>query len=101
MTVNFNHEMQDFDRVAPALLRQITAQLGDDVNAVYRDVGRWPSLRDAITSNKRLFVIVDKRVASEMFDDYLNFRWIHSERLLHSTWRGDVNVNGELIRFMG
>ncbi|XP_070176443.1 uncharacterized protein [Littorina saxatilis] len=94
VTVNFNHEMQDFDRVAPALLRQITAQLGDDVNAVYRDVGRWPSLRDAITSNKRLFVIVDKRVASEMFDDYLNFRWIHSERLLHSTWRGDVNVNG-------
>ena len=94
VVVNFNHEMRDHRRVVPALVRQLTAQMGNHVNSYYRDVGAWPTLRYAVTSDRRLFVIVDARVASLTYAQYFRHRWIHSERLLQSTWRADVSVSG-------
>ena len=98
--VNFNHEMRDHQRVLPALVRQMTAQLGNYVSSYFRDVGIWPSLHHAVASNRRLFVIIDKRVASMAYSTYFRHRWIHSERLLQSTWRGDVSVDGTLQRVL-
>ena len=90
--------MRDHQRVLPALVRQMTAQLGNYVNSYFRDVGIWPSLHYAVASNRRLFVIIDKRVASMAYSTYFRHRWIHSERLLQSTWRGDVSVDGTLLQ---
>ncbi|XP_025099214.1 uncharacterized protein LOC112566996 [Pomacea canaliculata] len=90
VAINFNHEMQDMDRVMPALLRQVTSQLGVYVNTGYRDGGTWPTLGQAVLSNKRLFVFIDKRVAQ--FPEYATAKWIHSEDLLKSTWRSDTAV---------
>ncbi|XP_076436754.1 uncharacterized protein LOC143276196 isoform X2 [Babylonia areolata] len=92
VAINFNHEMRDTAMVLPALVRQLTSQLGNYVNSAYRDVGEWPLLGDAVRSDRRLFVVMDPRVTSETRETYLRHRWIHSERLLRSTWRGDVNV---------
>jgi hypothetical protein len=92
IAINFNHEMQDHERVIPALARQVTSQLGDYVCDHYRYVMQWPSLREAVSSNKRLFVMMDHRVTS--MEEYLRHRWIHSNRLYSNTWRGDVSVYG-------
>ncbi|KAL8562972.1 hypothetical protein ACOMHN_004664 [Nucella lapillus] len=92
--INFNHEMVNLPRVIPALVRQITSQLGHYVSSAYRDVGRWPLLSDAVRTDQRLFVIMDSRVAVTLpHSDYLRHKWIHSESLLKSTWRGDVGVD--------
>ncbi|XP_025090808.1 uncharacterized protein LOC112562046 isoform X2 [Pomacea canaliculata] len=91
VAINFNHEMQDMDRVMPALLRQVTSQLGVYVNTGYRDGGTWPTLGQAVLSNKRLFVFIDKRVTQ--FPEYATAKWIHSEDLLKSTWRSDTAVS--------
>ncbi|KAK7497027.1 hypothetical protein BaRGS_00011763, partial [Batillaria attramentaria] len=93
VAINFNHEMTNHDLVLPALIRHVTSQLHQYLNSHLRTVGMWPDLGHAVRSNKRLFVIIDDSV--EQLPSYRTHWWIHSERLLRSTWRGDVSVGGD------
>lgn len=90
LAINFNHDMRDHERVIPALVRQLTSQLGPYLNSYYRDFGEWPSLGHAVKSNKRLIVIMDKRVTSLEAGNYSRHLWVHSESLLQSTWRRGI-----------
>ncbi|GFN86175.1 matrix metalloproteinase-14 [Plakobranchus ocellatus] len=92
VTLNFNHEMVDPEIVIPALTRQLKNQLRPMLNNRYRMSGeqQWPRLRQAVRSNKRVFVFyATPFINTQPFESrfYRRNKWIHTERWLASTWR--------------
>ncbi|KAK3736494.1 hypothetical protein RRG08_006221 [Elysia crispata] len=96
IALTFNHEMQDVDLVIPALTRQLKSQLGPMLNNKFRlwREQRWPKLRQAVRTNKRVFVFYTPAVQNEPYGNrfYRRKKWIHSESWVGSTWR-EFTVN--------
>ncbi|GFN86180.1 1-phosphatidylinositol phosphodiesterase [Plakobranchus ocellatus] len=92
VTMNFNHEMIDPQKVIPALTRQLKSQFSLLLNDEFRNSGerQWPLLQEAVRSNKRVFVFypaAQSRAKSYGFGYYTKNKWIHTEYWLASTWQ--------------
>ncbi|KAH9504840.1 hypothetical protein Btru_062074 [Bulinus truncatus] len=90
VTLNFNHEIKEPEKVFPALNRQLNTQLGPMLNNYFRKSSRhtWPKLGQSIRTNKRVFVFyapIIERSPHEKF--YLRYKWIHSENFYGTTWQ--------------
>ncbi|XP_012943202.2 uncharacterized protein LOC101851368 [Aplysia californica] len=98
ITVNFNHEIVDENKVFRGLSRQLEVQVRPLLNRYYRvsPRGAWPTLQRSIRINRRLFVfyapIIENEPHSRLY--YNRKKWIHSENLLASTWRPFSLSNG-------
>ena len=50
--------------------------------------GRWPTLKDAISSNKRIFILMHSNLQRFLLSDYWNSKWLlMSNHLVASTWK--------------
>nr|KAI8739473.1 PI-PLC X domain-containing protein 1-like [Biomphalaria glabrata] len=89
VTLNFNHEIQQPEKVFPALSRQLLTQLGPMLNKHFRKSPKhvWPTLKQTIRKNKRIFVFYAPIIERPPHDEFYNrYKWIHSERFYGSTW---------------
>ncbi|BFZ20170.1 hypothetical protein BsWGS_23209 [Bradybaena similaris] len=82
--VNFNHDMTGRDQVIPELVRQVEEVLSPFLNSHFRETGQWPTLEAAVTSGKRLFVMIAKEVTQLSF--YAQKLWIIDESHMASTY---------------
>ena len=57
----------------PSTLRKQSKQLS--MNDQRRRLWRWPTLREAITSNQRIFLFMHARL---LHDNYYKYRWVHA-----------------------
>ncbi|CAG5117069.1 unnamed protein product, partial [Candidula unifasciata] len=97
VTINFNHEIKDPEKVFPRLTKQLQTQLGPMLNGRFRVSGekKWPTLRQSVRSNKRVFIfyapIINQSPHNRL---YKRHKWIHNEDFYASTWRPFSVGNG-------
>ncbi|BFZ20208.1 hypothetical protein BsWGS_23247 [Bradybaena similaris] len=97
VTVNFNHEIKQPEKVFPSLNRQLQTQLGPMLNSRFREAGekKWPTLRYSVRTNQRVFIFYAPIITDPPYKQYLDrFKWIHDENLYGSTWRPFSVVSG-------
>ncbi|XP_059176735.1 uncharacterized protein LOC131956294 [Physella acuta] len=91
ISINFNHEITEPEIVFKGLNKQLQRQLGPMLNSGFRDSGEttWPTLGESVRTNQRVFVFYAPIIESEAHRNSSNYNltWIHSERLLGSTWK--------------
>ncbi|CAL1525911.1 unnamed protein product [Lymnaea stagnalis] len=90
VTINFNHEIVNPEKVFQGLNRQLQTQMGPLLNKKFRQSRekKWPTLGQSIRANKRVFVFYAPVIESSPHNKlYQRYKWIHSENFYGSTWR--------------